>query len=180
MGVSSQPVRSIVIACVTLAAAMGACADAPSTVTGGLGRYDAMPPELPPIPSTCGEGMTWASLYRDYFGPSSKGSCSGATGDENNCHLQSSAAGALASNGYVCGSTSDSCFASFKAVLTPAMDLGSTHYDHYFDAVLRQETPPMCPPACLSPMPLRPASAIFEKCDLDRIRAWANAGANNN
>jgi hypothetical protein len=155
--------------------AAGGCADANGTVSGGEGRFDAQPPVNPPMPSMCGEGMTWTSLYKDYFGPNSKGSCSGAMGDENNCHLNSMAAGALASNGYVCGMTKDSCWMSFGTVLVPAMS-GKAHY---FEAVLRQATPPMCPPSCLSPMPLRPASAQFSDCDLDRIRKWADNGAKN-
>jgi hypothetical protein len=144
-------------------------------VTGGDRRYDIKPPVPPDMPSICGEGTTWASLYRDYFGPASKGSCSGGTGDENNCHLSASASGALASNGYVCGMTQDSCFMSFKDVLLPPM----FSKPHYFESVLRQETAQMCPPACLSPMPLRPASAVFQTCDLDRIRKWADNGAKN-
>jgi hypothetical protein len=162
---------SVFLVCVGAAA----CSDAAGTVTGGEGRFDAQVPQLPPMPSTCGEGTTWSSLYKDYFGPTGKGSCSGATGDENNCHLAPTAAGALASNGYTCGATKDTCFTSFKDVLLPPM-FGKAHY---FEAVLRQETPQMCPPACLSPMPLRPPSAVFVACDLDRIRKWADNGAKN-
>jgi hypothetical protein len=120
----------------------------------------------------CGEATTWSALYKDYFGPGTKGSCSGAMGDENNCHLNSTASGALASNGYVCGPTKDTCFAPFKDVLVPP-NAGKTHY---FEAVLRQDPGSGC---MCSPMPLRPANAAFTECDLNRIRAWADKGAPN-
>lgn len=173
--VSSYRVRFVLCALMCIGAGAGACSDATGTVTGGEGRFDAQPPEMPATGCPSGKGTTWTDLYRDYFGPGSKGSCSGATGDENNCHLSSSAAGALASNGYVCGPSKDSCFMSFKDVLVPPMRMKA----HYFEAVLRQDPPVACPPACVSPMPLRPASAVFCGADLGRIRKWADNGAKN-
>jgi hypothetical protein len=158
------------VAC-PIAAGLGACADASGHVVGGGLRYDAQPPDLPDTGNPCGTEVTWTSLYKDFFGPGSKGSCSGATGDENNCHLKAEAAGALASNGYVCGMTQADCFMTFKSMLVPPM-MGK---DHYFEVVLRQSGPP----TGVTPMPLRPASAVFSACDLDRIRRWADKGAPN-
>jgi len=120
----------------------------------------------------CATTTTWTALYTDYFGPKSKGTCSGAPGDENNCHLTSSASGAIAGAGFVCGTTKDECYTSFKAVLVPPRE----GKPHYFEASLRQDPPSGC---LCSPMPLRPASAVFQKCDLDRIRSWADKGAPN-
>jgi hypothetical protein len=133
-------------------------------VFGGIGCGDPT--------ANCSTDTAWNALYTDYFGPKSKGTCSGAPGDENNCHLSASSSGAIAGNGFVCGTTKDTCYASFKAVLVPPM----AGKEHYFEAALRQDPPTGC---LCSPMPLRPAASSFTTCDIDRMRAWANKGAPN-
>lgn len=169
--------RGLFLVALPIAAAVGACADASGRVTGGGYRYDAQPIQYPDASEDCGTEITWTSLYRDYFGnqnPMSKGKCSGGMGDENNCHLKSDAAGALASNGYVCGMTQTDCYNTFKMVLVPPMNVGGTDYAHYFQAVLRQGGN-----LGVTPMPLRPASAVFTPCDMARIKKWADNGAKN-
>ena len=123
-------------------------------------------------PEPCQNPPTWSGIYVDYLGPSSKGTCSGGAGDSTNCHLDATSVGSMASKGFVCGTTKESCYASFKTLIPPGEGK-----PHYFEAVLRQNPSSGC---LCSPMPLRPATSTFTACDLDRIRKWADQGAPDN
>jgi hypothetical protein len=168
------------------AVAIGACTDANGDVSGGGLRFDAQPAELPDvmIPCTSNE-QTWTSLYRDFFGPTAATTCSGGKGDEMNCHVNSTTAGSVASldfckTPFICGTTQNDCYNSFKAALIPTDTQGKTtaqNKQYFFEIVLRQTSGG--PPTGVTPMPFRPGFAVFQPCDLQRIRNWANAGANN-
>jgi hypothetical protein len=73
------------------------CTDATGSVSGGT-------PLLPAEEAGSG-GVTWTSLYGDFFGPTGQASCT----SQSVCHGAANQAGAEVS-GFVCGPTKEACW----------------------------------------------------------------------
>lgn len=147
-------------------AALVACGDASTEVSGGVPRFDAAAPQAT---GTGGTGTTWSSLYGDLFGPSGAASCKGSGA----CHGDGEQAGALGSGGFVCADK-DGCVASLKSVgLVKDSDKGQPDNSAFYRVLRRVENG-----QTLGLMPKSPAY-VFSDGDLARIKTWIANGAPN-
>ncbi len=138
-----------------------ACAEASTDqVIGGDLEVDgaAPPPPPAPTPADSGAGTTFTDLYRDLFGPPGAASCSGGGGS---CHGSATPPG-----GFACGSNKSACRTSMAGLAAGADFKSSGLF-----AILRKSNG-----NANGRMPQSP-TFVFDGPTLDRIAAWAAAGA---
>jgi len=123
------------------------------------------------------EGVRWQDLYGSYFGPTGKANCSQGTGA---CHATGSDLG-VATSGFVCGPTSDTCWqgmtqglAGHKALVPPGVT-DATQTPLWI--ALYKGAPSGGALSNNMPQNLK---YTFLPADLTRIQAWIQAGASNN
>lgn len=120
-----------------------------------------------------GSGVTFADLYRDFFGPTGQASCAG----DGLCHGGPDKAGALGSSGYVCGSDKDACYAAMTGtpgLVTSQDTTDPTKSTLYLVARHRR------PDGTLAgSMPKRPVRYVFSTASMERIATWIKNGAKN-
>lgn len=131
---------------------LAACAEASTDQVDG-GNLKA---PTPSGPVDAGAGITFTDLYRDLFGPTGSASCSGGGGS---CHGTASPPG-----GFGCGSNKSDCRTSVAALAAGADFKSSGLF-----AILRKSNGE-------GRMPKSP-TFVFDDPTLNRIAAWAAAGA---
>jgi hypothetical protein len=120
----------------------------------------------------------WQDLYASYFGPDGQANCSQGTGA---CHSVSSDLG-VATSGFVCGPTSDSCWHGMNqglaghAALVPAGGASDAAQTLLW-AALYKAKPSGGTVSNNMPQNL---TYMFTSADLARIAAWIQAGAPEN
>jgi hypothetical protein len=115
-----------------------------------------------------GDGSDFSDLYRDFFGPTGRASCSA----QSICHV-AGGTGAQTSGGYVCVPDQQACWSSMTTTIVP--DGGSATPE---DTVLYKALRKAPPTPGSGPMP-RNSSFAFCPDDLKRISEWIMAGAAN-
>jgi hypothetical protein len=113
-----------------------------------------------------GDGSTFSDLYRDFFGPTGRASCSANT----ICHVPGGT-GAQTSGGYMCVPDQASCWSSMTSTIVP--DGGSASPEQTTLYKVLRKAPPT--PGS-GPMP-RNSSFAFCPADLKRITDWIASGA---
>lgn len=123
------------------------------------------------------QATRWQDLYKTYFGMNAQASCSQNPGA---CHRAVSDLG-VATSGFVCGTTSDSCWQGMTqgqpghAALVPAGAADATQTPLW--AALYKGAPNGGAVSNNMPQNL---SYTFTMGDLARIQAWIQSGAPNN
>ena len=182
---SSSVLRALVVALgVTVPLA---CTGATGEVRGGDARFDAASPE-PLVASTeptfaDAADTSWRGIYRDFFGRRSKASCA-RTGA---CHSTPGQGGSRGSN-FVCANLDD-CYQSLRTgkkapsandprPLALVEDVDKTAPENaYLFSVLRLQTAEGIVEN--KGMPDQPKTFAYTVKDVDRMKAWIKAGANN-
>jgi hypothetical protein len=170
-----------VIAASGVAVSAVACGDAPQTVECGAPLFDAVVSVNADggtcVPSSA-TNATWTSLYADFFGPTGIAQCGdtqrAGNAGTSSCHHDGTGSGAIAS-GFICGDTQESCW---QGITSPNAVFVSTRVvvpcspgESYVMQVLRQDGGGI--------MPFYPESVVFSDDDMNRIRTWIAAGAQN-
>jgi hypothetical protein len=155
-----------------------AATDAPTTADAPADAPVADAGTDGPPPFTIDAGITWSSLYRDYFGPTGRASCAGT----GSCHGTSSGQGAEVSS-FLCPSGDGgvkACWASMTSrgangadLLTPDASFSASS----LDSVLCQQGGGFMPAGGTL---AGGCAYIFSPTDLDRLEDWFNAGALEN
>ncbi len=127
-------------------------------------------------------GITWQSLYRDYFGPTGVASCAGTGTWAGVCHGETTANGYLSSctltGCFLCpdGNASTACWQSMTSVGDGGANLilpdGSFDADYLSQVLCSLD-------ASTGSMPYN-GNYWFTGVDFERISDWVNAGAQNN
>ena len=174
-------VNAFLLSCllVAAAAAAGACSDnatVPATDAGSVAEEDAgadVEIDRPEEREDAGTGSTFTDLYRDFFGPTGKASCSG----DGLCHGASTAAGAKGSGGFVCGSDATACWTSMtsgRSALVTTADAADPTKSALYLTIRHRRTDG----SLAGSMPKRPLY-VFSTASMQRIAAWVQAGAPN-
>jgi hypothetical protein len=139
----------------------------PANYINGCGQPDGGPPE--------GDGITFTSLYNDYFGPSGAAACRG-TGA---CHGDPSQPGFMASGGYQCPDPGDAGAAAAKQTCYNAMvnvskiAVPNDPTGGELLSIIRKQSGG-------GRMPRTPCTYSFSQKGVKRITDWINSGAQNN
>jgi len=155
-------------------AGVDATPDAPHRADTGVDAHvatdatDAAPASTVPV-FTLEAGVTWSSLYRDYFGNPQTASCAG----DGNCHGSTSQPGYQVS-GFLCpADASVGCYMGITRGGDGGPDLiapdASFTTDNLSSILCQDEGE-------IGSMPLG-CSYIFTRVDLERIADWIEAGA---
>jgi hypothetical protein len=113
-----------------------------------------------------GDGSTFSDLYRDFFGPTGRASCSA----QSICHVRGGT-GAQTSGGYVCVPDQASCWSSMTSTIVPHGGSASPEQTTLYKALRKAPPTPGS-----GPMP-RNSSFAFCPDDLKRIADWISTGA---
>lgn len=159
-------------------ALVAACAEAGGEPSGGeltnAGREAVAPGEFAPpvvdagLVTTCGEGATWSSLYRDIFGPTGQpGSCV----LQATCHGSPDGAGAQASAGIKCYDETG-CLASMidRNLVQP----GQKPERAVLWGIIRTRNPTTGKVGGI--MPKSPSDYVYPDACVERIRQWIANG----
>ena len=145
--------------------ALTACAadTSQSPVDGGV---DPGPSEYCAEAGDRGDGSTFSDLYRDFFGPTGRASCSA----QSICHVPGGT-GAQTSGGYLCVPDRASCWSSMTRTIVPGGGSASPEQTTLYKALRKAPPTPGS-----GPMP-RNSSFAFCPDDLKRIADWISSGA---
>jgi hypothetical protein len=167
---------ALVTAAVACASLVGvqACSAA-GDFQGGFDRFDASPALLPVSTGNDG-GITFTSLYADFFGPKGNANCAKNPGK---CHGGPSEPGTQSSNGFMCVPDQDGCYKGLigGGLVVPGSDDPSagpnalTHHLRHVDPSTGLQS---------GDMPLAPSGRVFSPAELQRVIDWIDAGAQNN
>jgi hypothetical protein len=177
--------RTLALALVSVAS----CTSASGDVVGGAPRdgYDASFPAALDVPITeptylDAPKLSWAGIYRDYFGRRALSSCAGRT----SCHADATGLGATGSN-FVCADK-DSCWDTMRhridddakvstVPLIADSDVAAPENAYLF-RVVRVITRDGLTHANKQ-MPKVPSDFYFKADDIDRMQTWIRNGALN-
>ncbi len=160
-------------------AAVAACTNAPPTEQGGDPRFDAQAPPLTTTQTSCGgdpnadagSGHAYSDLYRDYFGPTGKASCT----FNGTCHGNANDQGAASSN-YVCGPSAAECY---QGMIAGGLFLANDKTTPPEDTLLYSTLRDCSHVGSTVKMPQQPSTVYFTAADLQRIHDWLAEGAPN-
>jgi hypothetical protein len=142
---------------------------------GGEDRFDASPAIVPT--STGGDGgITFTSLYQDFFGPRGTATCTKSPGK---CHGGPTEDGTQSANGYMCVPDKNGCYQGMVTggLIVPGSgdpNAGVNAITHH----LRHVDPATGIQA--GDMPLQPSGRVFSPAELQRVIEWIDSGAPNN